>query len=102
LALEAKRDFLHPLFPETATFLSSFSAVNDAINLIKSTLETSLGQLQSLFTIVAQEFYSTKCSAPKLPTRLLPSRSMVSIAQKASHSSRTAFFTLFANYRRRH
>jgi hypothetical protein len=60
LALEAKRDFLHPLFPETTTFLSNFSPINDAVNLIKSTLEASLDQLQSFFTIVAQEFYSTE------------------------------------------
>jgi hypothetical protein len=60
LALEAKRDFLHPLFPETTTFLSSFPAVNDAINVLKSALETSFGQFQSFFTIVAQEFYSTE------------------------------------------
>jgi hypothetical protein len=60
LALEAKRDFLLPLFPETTTFFNSFPAVNDAINLLKSNLETCFGQLQSFFTIVAQEFYSTE------------------------------------------
>jgi hypothetical protein len=82
LVLEAKRDFLHPLFPETTTFLSSFSAVNDAIDLFKSTLEASLGQLQSFFTIVAQEFYSTEMLWAQTSSTIASFSEMVNTAQR--------------------
>ena len=60
LSLRAKKDFLQPLFAGTATFFDRFSALSEAIDLLKSTLETSLGQLENLFTGVAREFYSTE------------------------------------------
>jgi hypothetical protein len=82
LTLEAKRDFLHTVFPETTTFLSSFSAVNEAINLLKSTLETSFGQLQSFFTIVAQEFYSTEMLCAQTSATVTSFSGMVNDAQK--------------------
>jgi hypothetical protein len=82
LALEAKRDFLHPLFPEATTFLSSFSAVNDAFNLLKSTLEASLGHLQSFFTIIAQEIYSTEMLCTQTFSTIASLSDMVDAAHK--------------------
>ena len=60
LRLRAKRDFLQPLFAGTTTLLDGFSALSDVIDLLKSTLETSLCQLENFFTEVARELYSTK------------------------------------------
>jgi hypothetical protein len=82
-ALETKRDFLLALFPEAMTFLSSFSAANDAINLLKSTLEISLGQLQSLFTIVAQEFYSTEMLCAQTTDAIASFSGMVSTVRQS-------------------
>jgi hypothetical protein len=59
LRLTAKRDFLQPLFAGTAAFFDGLSALRKAINLLKLTLKTTLGQLENFLTKVAPEFYST-------------------------------------------
>jgi hypothetical protein len=92
LALEAKRDFLHSLFPETTSFLSSFSAVSGAINLLKSTLETYLGQLQSFFTIVAQEFYSTEMLREETAGAIAYFSDIVKSAHNTISSKQNGFF----------
>jgi len=58
--METKRDFLRPLFDGTAATLDSLRAVNDAITLLKSTIETAFGQLPNFFAMVARESYSTE------------------------------------------
>jgi hypothetical protein len=59
LDMEAKRDFLQPLFDGTSTVLDGFSAINDAIDLLKLKIKTAFDQLPDFFAIVAREFYST-------------------------------------------
>jgi len=58
--METKRDFLRPLFDGTTATLDNLIAVNDAITLLKSTIETAFAQLPNFFAVVARESYSTK------------------------------------------
>ena len=80
--MEAKRGDLHPLFEGTTTILDSFSAVNDAINLLKSTLESAFGQLPDFFATVAREFYSTEMLCAQTATTIAYFSDMVGIAQQ--------------------
>ena len=83
LDLEAKRDLLHPLFTGTTTLLDSFWAVNDAINHLKSTVETLLGQLQNFSATVAREFYSTEILSAQTTDAVTSFSDMVAIAQRS-------------------
>jgi hypothetical protein len=82
LNLEAMRDFLSPLFAGTTTFLDGLLAVNDAIDLLKSTIKISLGQLPNFFTIVAQELYSTEMLCAQTAGTIASFSEMVNAAQK--------------------
>ena len=83
LGLRAKRDFLHPLFTDATTLLDGFSALSDAIDLLKSTLEISLGQLENFFPVVAREFYSTEMLCTQTADAITSFSSMASIAQQS-------------------
>ena len=83
LDLEAKKDFLLPFFDGTATIFESFSAINDAINLFKSMIETAFAQLPSLFAIVAREFYSTEMLCAQTADAISPLADVVSTVQRS-------------------
>jgi hypothetical protein len=83
LHLAAKRDFLQPLFAGTAAFFDGFSALSDAIDLLKSTLETTLGQLERFLTRVAPELYSTEMLCAQTADAITSFSSMASIAQQS-------------------
>jgi hypothetical protein len=83
LRLTAKRDFLEPLFAGAATLLDGFSALSDAIDLLKSTLEISLGQLENFFTGAARELHSTEMLCAQTSSTINSFSSMVSMAQES-------------------
>ena len=82
LRLRAKRDLLQPLFAGTATLFDGFSALSDAIDLLKSALETSLGQLENFLTGVAREFYSTEMLCTQTANAITSLSSTSSIVQQ--------------------
>jgi hypothetical protein len=82
LNLEAKRDFLQPLFTSSTTFLDGLLAVKDATDLLKSTLETSFDQLQNYFTIVAQELCSTEMLCAQTADAIASSSGVVSTVRE--------------------
>ena len=83
LGLRSKRAFLQPLFAETTTLLDGFSKLSDAIDLFKSTLETSIIQLENFFAGVAREFYSTEILCAQTTDAITSFSSMAVIAQKS-------------------
>lgn len=83
LDMEEKRDALQPLFDGTTTIFNSFSAVNDAINLFKSTLEAAVGQLPDFFALVARELYSTEMLRAQTANTMTSFSDMVGIAQQS-------------------
>jgi hypothetical protein len=83
LRLMAKRDFLEPLFAGAATVLDGFSVLSDVIDLLKSTLETSFGQLENFLTEVARELYSTKMLCAQTSSTVNSFSGMVSMAQES-------------------
>ena len=83
LDMEAKRDFLHPLFDSVTTTLDGFSAVNDAINLLKSRIETAFSQLPNFFAKVAWESYSVDMLCAQTTDTIASFSSMATIAQRS-------------------
>jgi hypothetical protein len=83
LDMETKRDFLHPLFDGTTATLDSFSAVNGAVNVLKSTIETAFGQLPNFFAMVARESYSTDMLCAQITDTITSFSSMASIARQS-------------------
>ena len=83
LDLEAKREFLHPLFDGTTATLDSFSAIDDAFNLLKSTMETAFGQLPNFFANVARESYSTDMLRAQITDAMTSFSGMASIARES-------------------
>jgi hypothetical protein len=83
LNMETKRDFLHPLFDGTTATLDSFSAINDAANVLKSTIETAFGQLPNLFAMVARESYSTDMLCAQITDTITTFSGMVSMARQS-------------------
>ena len=83
LRLTAKRDFLQTLFAGTATFFDGLSALRDAIDMLKSTLETTLCQLENFLTRVAPEFYSTEMLFTQTTDAITSFSSTASIIQKS-------------------
>ena len=83
LDLEAKKDFLLPLFGGTATIFESLSAINNVINLLKSTIETAFAQLPSFFAIVAREFYSTEMLCAQTADAISPLADVVGTVQRS-------------------
>jgi hypothetical protein len=81
--VETKRDFLHPLFDGTTATLDSFSAVNDAVNVLKSTIETAFGQLPNFFAMVARESYSTDMLCAQITDTITSFSSMASTARQS-------------------
>jgi hypothetical protein len=83
LDMETKRDFLHPLFDGTTAILDSFSAVNEAFNHLKSTIETAFGQLPNFFATVARESYSTDMLCAQITDAMNSFSGMASIARRS-------------------
>lgn len=83
LDMEAKRDFLAPLFQGATTTLDGLSAVNDAFNLLKSRIETAFSQLPNFFATVAQESYSTDMLCAQTTDAITSFSSMATIAQRS-------------------
>ena len=81
--MEAKRDFLHPLFDGATTTLDGFSAVNDAIDLLKSRIETAFSQLPNFFAKVAWESYSVNMLCAQTTDTIASFSSMATIAQRS-------------------
>ena len=92
LDLEAKRDFLLPLFDGTATIFESFSAINDIINLLKLTVETAFAQLQNFFVLVSREFYSTEMLRAQTADAISPLVDVVGIVQRSITVQRNRVF----------
>ena len=92
LDLEAKREFLHPLFDGTTATLDKFSAINDAFNLLKSTMETAFGQLPNFFANVARESYSTDMLCAQITEAMTSFSGMASIARKSITSKQNGVF----------
>jgi hypothetical protein len=90
--VETKRDFLHPLFDGTTATLDSFSAVNDAVNVLKSTIETAFGQLPNFFAMVARESYSTDMLCAQITDTITSFSSMTSIARHSITSKQNGVF----------
>ena len=88
LDLEAKRAFLHPLLDGTTATLDSFSAINDAFNLLRSTMETAFGQLPNFFANVARESYSTDMLCAQITDTMTSFSGMASIARKSITNKR--------------
>jgi len=82
LDMETKRDFLRSLFDGTTATLDSLTAVNDAITLLKSTIETAFGQLPNFFAIVARESYSTEMLCAQITNAIASFSGMASIARR--------------------
>ena len=80
LGLREKRDFLQPLFPNATTLLDGFSTLSYAIDLLKSILEISVGQL---FAGVARELYSTEMLCAQTADAITSYSSMTSTAQES-------------------
>jgi len=83
LDMETKRDFLRPLFDGTAATLDSLTAVNDAITLLKSTIETAFGQLPNFFAVVARESYSTEMLCTQITNAITSFSGMANIARRS-------------------
>ena len=83
LDMEAKRDFLEPLFHGATTTLDGLSAVNDAFNLLKSRIETAFSQLPNFFATVAQESYGTDMLCAQTTDAIASFSSMATIAQRS-------------------
>ena len=92
LDLEAKREFLHPLFDSTTATLDGFSAINDAFNLLKSTMETAFGQLPSFFANVARESYSTDMLCAQITDEMTSFSGMASTARKIITNKQNGVF----------
>ena len=92
LDLEAKREFLHPLFDGTTATLDKFSAINDAFNLLKSTMETAFGQLPNFFANVARESYSTDMLCAQITEAMTSFSGMAGIARKSITSKQNGVF----------
>jgi hypothetical protein len=85
--METKRDFLHPLFDGTTATLDSFSAINNAANVLKLTIETAFGQLPDFFAVVARESYSTDMLCAQIANMITSFLSMASIARESITST---------------
>jgi len=83
LDMETKRDFLHSLFDGTTATFDSFSAVTDAITLLKSTIETAFAQLPNFFAMVARESYSTEMLRAQITEAITSFSGMASIARRS-------------------
>jgi len=81
--METKRDFLHSLFDSTTATLDSFSAINHAFNLLKSTIETAFDQLPNFFAMVARESYSTDMLCTQITETITSFSGMASIARRS-------------------
>ena len=80
LDMETKRDSLHPLFDGTTATLDSLTAVNNAITLLKSTIETAFGQLPNFFAVVARESNNTELLCAQITDAIASISGMASIA----------------------
>jgi len=83
LDMETKRDFLRPLFDGTTATIDSLTAVNNAITLLKSTIETAFGQLPNFFAVVARESYSTEMLCAQITNVIASFSGMASIARRS-------------------
>jgi len=92
LDMETKRDFLHSLFDGTTATFDSFSAVTDAITLLKSTIETAFAQLPNFFAMVARESYSTEMLRAQITEAITSFSGMASIARRSITNKHNFFF----------